>query len=108
VGEADSGETAVALVQELEPDLVLMDVRMPGIGGIAATRAIKAMRESTIVVLISTTHPDELPDDARHSPADAIIWKGDLRPLSLEKIWSRHNDGRNEDPGRFGAGLDPD
>jgi DNA-binding NarL/FixJ family response regulator len=90
VGEADSGEAAVALTRELEPDLVLMDVRMPGIGGIAATREIKAIRDSTVVVLVSTTHPDELPYEADECNADEIVWKGDLRRVVLENIWSRH------------------
>src|SRR2546421_28538 len=90
VGAASSGEAAVALVHKAQPDVVLMDVRMPGIGGIAATRAIKAIRRSTVVVLISTTHPDELRHAARNCGADEVLWKGDLRRSVLEQIWSRH------------------
>ena len=68
VAEAHSGERAIEAVRETEPDMVLMDVWMPGIGGIAAAREIKAGRPSTLVVLISTTHPDELPlQPGRHS-----------------------------------------
>lgn len=89
VGEADSGERAVALVRELEPDVVLIDVRMPGMGGIAAARAIKAFKDSIVVVLISATHPDELPH-AAHDAGDEVVWKGDLRPRVLEEIWQRH------------------
>ena len=96
VGEAESGEAAVALARELEPDLVLMDVRMPGIGGLAAAAAIKEMRESTVVVLTSTTPPDELPHEAAHSLADEIVWKGELRPKLLEEIWHRHTSGRQD------------
>jgi len=92
IGEADSGEAAVALVQELKPDVVLMDVRMPGIGGIAATRAIKAMRRSTVVVLVSTTHPDDLREEATNCGADEIVWKQDLRRNVLERISRRHVD----------------
>src|SRR5262245_8093424 len=55
VGEAASGEAAVALVGELEPDVVLMDVRMPGIGGVEAARRIKELRPATLVLLVSTT-----------------------------------------------------
>jgi DNA-binding NarL/FixJ family response regulator len=95
VGEADSGEAAVALVRELEPDLVLMDVRMPGIGGIDATQAIKEIRPETVVVLASTTRPDELAREADRSRADEIVWKGDLRPRLLEEIWARQT-GRGE------------
>jgi DNA-binding NarL/FixJ family response regulator len=90
VGEADSGEAAVRLVRELEPDLVLMDVRMPGLGGIDATREIKAIRPATVVALISTASPDELRGEAEECRADEIVSKGDLRPALLDEIWQRH------------------
>jgi two-component system, NarL family, invasion response regulator UvrY len=90
VGEADSGEAAVAMADELHPDLVLMDVRMPGIGGIAATRAIKSAGAPTVVVLVSTTHPDQLRAAAEESLADAIVWKSNLRPQVLEELWQDH------------------
>jgi CheY-like chemotaxis protein len=80
----------VALAGQLEPDLVLMDVRMNGMDGIAATRAIKAMRGSTVVVLISTVHPDDLTREAHTCGADEVVWKGDLGPVLLQQIWSRH------------------
>jgi DNA-binding NarL/FixJ family response regulator len=89
-GEADSGEAAIGLVAELEPDLVLMDVQMPGMGGIAATREIKRLSRRTVVLLVSATHPDELPSEATECHADGIIWKGDLRPHVLEAIWAKH------------------
>ena len=92
LGEVDSGERAVAVAKELEPDMVVMDVVMPGIGGIAAARAIKAERPATVVVLVSTTHPDDLPVEAAEARADEIIWKAELRPGVLESIWRRHGD----------------
>jgi len=49
VGEASSAEEALELVEQLRPDLVLMDVRMPGIGGVGAAYLIKAAHPSTIV-----------------------------------------------------------
>ena len=88
-GEADSGEAAIRRVAELEPDLVLMDVEMPGIGGIAAAREIKRLSRRTVVLLVSATHPDELSPEAAGS-ADGLIWKGDLRPGVLEAIWAEH------------------
>jgi DNA-binding NarL/FixJ family response regulator len=90
VAEAECGERAVALVQELEPDLVLMDVRMPGTGGIAAANAIKERSPSTVVVLVSTTRPDDLPPEADGCLADEVLWKTDLRPSLLDEIWERH------------------
>jgi NarL family two-component system response regulator LiaR len=90
VGEADCGEQAVELAQLLEPALVLMDVRMPGIGGIAATTQIKELRPRTIVVLVSTTHPEQLEGAAAECAADAVVWKSDLRPSLLGDLWRTH------------------
>jgi two-component system invasion response regulator UvrY len=90
VGEAETGERALAVASSCDPDLVLMDVRMPGMGGLAATRVIKAQRPSTVVVLISTERLSELPAEASSCGADAIIWKSELRSGVLEAIWLRH------------------
>ena len=90
VGEADSGETAIELAQRLEPDVILMDVRMPGLGGIEAAKRIKARQPSTLMILICTVHPDELPLEAPESGATAVIWKSELEPKLLDEIWLRH------------------
>jgi DNA-binding NarL/FixJ family response regulator len=58
VGEADSGEAALKAVGELKPDVVLMDVAMPGMSGIEATRRIKEISPSTAVLAL-TMHEDE-------------------------------------------------
>ena len=89
VGLAESGERAVALAHELQPEMVIIDVWMPGLGGIEAARSIKTSRPSTLVVLISTTRPDELPPEAEMVRADTIVWKSDLGPGLLDEIWSR-------------------
>jgi DNA-binding NarL/FixJ family response regulator len=90
VGEARSGEQAVELAQELEPDIVLIDVWMPGLGGIEAARYIKTRHPTTLVALISTTPPNELPRDAGESGADAVICKSDLDPALLDEIWLQY------------------
>jgi DNA-binding NarL/FixJ family response regulator len=92
VAEARSGEQAVEAVREAEPDIVLIDAWMPGMGGIAAAREIKACRPSTLVVLISTTHPDELALELDDVSVDAVVWKSDLAPWLLDDIWLRHRD----------------
>jgi two-component system, NarL family, invasion response regulator UvrY len=89
VGEAGGGEEAVELVQTLRPDLVLMDICMPGIGGLEAARAIKSAHPATIVALLSTIHPAELECEACSGAADALILKSELRPNVLEELWER-------------------
>jgi DNA-binding NarL/FixJ family response regulator len=90
-GEAESGERAVEMVRQLQPDLVLIDVRMPGLGGIAAARSIKAVRSATVVVLVSTAQRHELAPEVEECCADEIVWKSDLRPELLDDIWRRHS-----------------
>lgn len=65
VGEADSGEDALAKVGELTPDIVFMDVRLPGMSGIDATRAIRQRSPSTRVILFTA-------DESRTSISEAI------------------------------------
>lgn len=90
VAEATSGEQAVELVEEMRPDLVVMDVRMPGIGGVGATRRIKDTHPATIVALISTCSSEDLQAETEGSAADAVICKHDLRPAVLQELLQRH------------------
>jgi NarL family two-component system response regulator LiaR len=59
VGEAGSGEEAVRLAQERVPDVVLMDLVMPGINGVEATRQVKRVSPRTQVVVLTSYHEDE-------------------------------------------------
>jgi DNA-binding NarL/FixJ family response regulator len=88
VGEAGTGEEAVELATELHPALILMDINMPGINGIEATRRIVADVPGTIVFLCSTYTLDELPADAATSGANAYVNKEELSPAVLERLWA--------------------
>jgi DNA-binding NarL/FixJ family response regulator len=90
VGEADSGEEAIIRVGELRPGLVLMDIHLPGINGIEATRRIRGAHPATAVLLLSTYRAEDLPADARDCGAMAYLHKEDFEPEVLERIWLEH------------------
>jgi DNA-binding NarL/FixJ family response regulator len=90
VGEAVDGEDAVAQVGALHPALVLMDINMPGMGGIAATRAITAAAQAPVVFLCSTYQATDLPADAQDSGAAAYIDKEHLGAELLARLWAEH------------------
>jgi len=82
VGEAADGAEAVELVTRLAPDVVLMDVRMPGVGGIEATRRIVASGSATRVVMVTTYDLDEYVFSALDAGASGFMLK-DIRPEEL-------------------------
>lgn len=77
VGVAASGEAAVELVQDRHPDVIFLDARMPGIGGVEACRQIHATCPTTRVVLI-TAAPHELSKDGGMCGASAVWSKDDI------------------------------
>jgi two-component system, NarL family, invasion response regulator UvrY len=87
VGGVGSGEEAMAAVERLRPELVLLDVRMPGCGGVEAARRITAAHPETVIVLISM---EEFSEDAQASGAAALVRKQDLGPAMLRRIWEAH------------------
>ncbi|MFJ9684002.1 response regulator [Streptomyces sp. NPDC101194] len=82
IGEADSGLQAVRMAAELRPDVVLMDVRMPGIDGIEATRRIIATGSRSRVIVLTTFDLDEYAYDALRAGASGFLLK-DARPDEL-------------------------
>jgi DNA-binding NarL/FixJ family response regulator len=89
--EAESGEDAVSVATEQQPDLVLMDINLPGINGIEATRRILAARPEVAVILLSTYSETDLPADARDCGAIAYVHKEDFGPALVRQLW----DGRS-------------
>ena len=89
VGEAESGEESVELAERLRPDLVLMDLNLPGIDGLEATRRIHAAGEKHIVVLmVSTYEADEFAPRAEEAGAAAYKSKSEFGPDQLEEAWT--------------------
>jgi DNA-binding NarL/FixJ family response regulator len=75
VGEADDGEDAVALAQKLRPDVVLMDIRMPVLDGIEATRRIIAARSATRVLILTTFGLDNYVYESLRAGASGFLLK---------------------------------
>jgi two-component system invasion response regulator UvrY len=86
VGEAGSGEEAVQVARTGRPGVVLMDINLPGISGIEATRQITADSPAVRVVLLSTYAYEDLPADALASGAVAYLRKEDLSPRVLRQL----------------------
>jgi DNA-binding NarL/FixJ family response regulator len=82
-GAAASGEAAVALTASLEPDVVLLDVYMPGIGGLEAARRIACSGSGALIVLVSLDRARDLPEEARSCGATAYVHKRDFGPAAL-------------------------
>jgi len=89
VGEAETGEDSVTLAGELAPDLVLMDVNLPGINGLDATRQIlSAEGHRPVVLLLSTYEEEEYAPRAAECGAAAYIPKSVFGPDRLEAAWA--------------------
>lgn len=82
IGEAASGEEAIDAVRAERPDIVLMDIRMPGIGGLEATRKILRLDDSIRVIVVTACADDPYPTRVMQAGATAYITKGaDIREM---------------------------
>ncbi|MBA6419855.1 UvrY/SirA/GacA family response regulator transcription factor [Pseudomonas neustonica] len=76
VGEADSGESAVTQARALRPDVVLMDVRMPGIGGLEATRKLAQLDKHMKVIAVTVCNEEPFPSRLMQAGAAGYVTKG--------------------------------
>ena len=76
IGQASSGEEALKKVRELKPDVVLMDVKMPGIGGLEATRKLMRSHPDLKVVAVTVCEEDPFPTRLLQAGAAGYLTKG--------------------------------
>jgi DNA-binding NarL/FixJ family response regulator len=87
IAEVASGEDAVAASTAHAPDLVLMDINMGELDGIAATRLITTASPATKVILVSTYQLEDLPPGAQSSGAVGYVNKDELSPRVVRRLW---------------------
>jgi len=87
VGSATSGEESLTLAADLRPDLVLMDINLPGIDGIEAASRLSATQDGPVVVLLSTYDEDQFELDS--CGAAAYVAKAVFGPDRLTEAWAR-------------------
>jgi DNA-binding NarL/FixJ family response regulator len=92
VGAERCGEDAIEAARRLRPDLVLMDVRMPGIGGLQAARTLLEQHPRMLVVLMSA-EPELLPADAARAGRLQCVLKERLTAAALTQLWRGHEQG---------------
>src|SRR5262249_112482 len=91
VGEAETGEESVTMAADLKPDLVLMDVNLPGISGLEATTQILTQEPAPVVLVVSTYEYDEYAPRAAEVGAAAYIPKAIFGPDQLSEAWEAAN-----------------
>lgn len=87
-GEAENGEQGVEMAASLKPDLVLMDVQMPGIDGLEATRRITSVDDPPQVLVMSTHESGDYDEPAVDAGAFRFIPKSQFSMDALEDTWA--------------------
>jgi len=97
VGEARTGEEAVEVAARTDPDLVLMDVRLPGVGGVEAGARISASGSKSVIMLLSSADEETMPGRSS-GVAAAMLDKRRLSPGTLADLWRQHRPGGRHPP----------
>lgn len=87
VDVVETGEGSVERARAVHPDLVLMDVNLPGMSGLEATRILRRMDPAPVVVLVSTYDQSEYGDETMECGAAAYISKSAFEPRVLRETW---------------------
>jgi DNA-binding NarL/FixJ family response regulator len=90
VGESADGESALSLVRDADPDMVLVDVRMSGLDGFEVARRLNAEDPSRVIVLVSSAELRQFSGLARSCGADALVHKHWLTRHLLRGLWTVH------------------
>ena len=87
VGVSETGEEAVQAARELNPDMILMDVKLPDIDGVEATRRILQDSQRVVVLVMSTYEEGEYAPLAAEVGAASYVTKHEFSPEQLEELW---------------------
>jgi DNA-binding NarL/FixJ family response regulator len=87
-GSVGSGEESLVTAEAVEPDLVLMDINLPGIDGIEAARKLRSLASPPVVILLSTYDEDDVDVRARECGAAAYIAKSAFGTDRLAAVWA--------------------
>ena len=89
-GEASSGEEALRLVEAVNPQLVFVDARMPGMNGVETARRLSAAHPELVIVLISLEDRSDVASSGAESGAATFVRKQDFGPSLLRRLWGAH------------------
>lgn len=85
-GEADNGQTAIDKTRELKPDIVILDILMPGLNGFAAAKVIKELSPDTAILVYSAYDSEAFLHEARRMGLDGFVSKSESRRVILDAV----------------------